>query len=96
MQETALTVRDVKALRRQVFGEGTAAGLTGFAAIFYAVTSAAAWAHGSVFFGAGLATLCGGTFLLHRYFLRSYRVLRETHRRRPVFPVARLLGKPRP
>lgn len=96
MQENALTVQDAKALHRQTIGEGAAVILTGFASLFYAVTSAAAWAHGNAIFGAGLATLCGGTYLLHRYFLRSYLALRETHRRLPVFPVARLLGKPRP
>ena len=95
MQETALTIQDAKALRRQTIGEGSAVALTALATIFYGFASVAAWTHGSVIIGTGLAALCGGTLLLYRAFLRSFRDLRDAERRRPVFPAARLLAKPR-
>lgn len=95
MSETALTVQDAKHLRRAAFGEGAAVALTAIATLFYGLLSAAAWMHGSIFFGSGLAVFCGGMLLMHRHFLKSHRRLRDACRRAPAFPAARLLRLPR-
>lgn len=95
MSETALTVQDAKNLRRAAVGESAAVALTALATLFYGFLSAAAWMHGNIFFGSGLAVFCGGMLLIHRHFLKSRRRLREACRRAPAFPAARLLKLPR-
>jgi len=96
MEETALTIQDTKELRRTAIGEGVAVATTALTALSYGLFSAAAWAHGNIIAGSGLAVLCGGAWLLHRRFLGSYRRMRDAHHRCPAFPAARALSGPRP